>query len=137
VRFATKAEMSTAFLIQTAASLVAIGAMVALAAWAKIARPQAPLDEARARELIAEDYPDHAIETVWLSADGAGALAKCGPQALVLTRLGDGWAVRQMPWERAAAAPLQGGKVSLRLGDAAAPRAVLALSAWPPKELAA
>jgi HAMP domain-containing protein len=129
--------MSTAFLIQTGASLVAIGLMVVLAAWAKIARPQAPLTEARARELLAEDYPDHVMEAVWLSADGAGALAKAGAQALVLTRLGDGWSARQMPWARAAATPLHDGKVSLRLNDVAAPRAVLALDAWPPKELAA
>lgn len=129
--------MSTAFLIQTAASLVAIGAMVALAAWAKIARPQAPLTEARARELLAEDYPDDVIEAVWVSADGAGALAKSGGSALVLTRLGDGWATRQMSWAGAAGAPLSEGKLSLKLGDAAAPRAVLALPAWPPGEFAA
>lgn len=129
--------MGAGFLIQTAASLVAIAAMVALAAWAKIARPQAPLTEARARELLAEDYPDQAIEAVWVSVDGAGALAKAGGAALVLTRLGDGWAARQMPWARAAAAPVTDGRVSLRLNDVAAPRAALRLGAWPPKELAA
>jgi hypothetical protein len=129
--------MNNGFLIQTAASLAAIGLMVALAAWARIARPQPALDEARARALIAEDYPDRAIQAVWVSADGAGALARSGDQALVLTRLGDGWAARQLPWAKAAAAPLEGGKVSLRLGDVAAPRAVLELKAWPPKEMAA
>jgi hypothetical protein len=129
--------MNTGFLIQTAASLVAIGLMVALAAWAKIARPQPPLTEARARELLAEDYPDRAIQAVWVSADGAGALAKSGEAALVLTRLGDGWAARQLPWAKAVASPSADGKVSLGLGDVAAPRAVFRLAAWPPKELAA
>jgi hypothetical protein len=129
--------MSTAFLIQTGASLVAIGLMVALAAWAKIPRPQPALDEARARVLIAEDYPELSLERVWISADGAGAVAKSGAWALVLTRLGDGWAVRRLSWLRAAAAPVADGKVLLRLNDMAAPRAVLALGAWPPKELAA
>lgn len=129
--------MGTAFLIQTAASLVAISLMVALAAWAKIARPQPPLDETRARALFADDFPDRSLDAVWISTDGAGAIARSGAAALVLVRIGDGYAVRQVPWSRAATAAVGDGRLSLDLGDVAAPRAVLRLSDWPPEERAA
>ncbi|HEX3700620.1 MAG TPA: hypothetical protein VHV27_08100 [Phenylobacterium sp.] len=129
--------MSTAFLVQTAASVAAIALMVALAAWARIARPQPPLDEARARALIAEEFPDRAIEAVWVASDAAAAVAKSGSQALVLVRFGDGYVARQVAWTDAAAAVPRGGRITLDLADVAAPRAVIALAAWPPKDLAA
>ncbi|THD82694.1 MAG: hypothetical protein E7812_01045 [Phenylobacterium sp.] len=129
--------MNAAFLIQVAVSALAVAAMVALAAWAKIARPQAPLDEARARALFAEDFPERTIEAVWVATDGTGALARSGAEALVLSRLGDGYTTRQIPWAEAAAAALRDGRITLKIADVAAPRAVIALDAWPPKDLAA
>ena len=129
--------MNTAFLIQVAISALAVAAMVALAAWARIARPLAPLDEAQARALFAEDFPDRTVEAVWVATDGAGALAKSGAEALVLSRIGDGYATRHLPWTDAAAVGLRDGKLTLRLADVAAPKAVIALAAWPPKDLAA
>ena len=129
--------MSAAFLVQVAVSALAVAAMVALAAWAKIARPQAPLDEARARALFAEDFPDRTIEAVWVATDGAAALARSGDEALVLSRIGDGYTTRHLPWAEAAASAPRDGKLTLKLADVAAPRAVIALAAWPPKDLAA
>ena len=70
--------MSLQFLIQFAASGAAITLLVALAAWARIARPCAPLDESRAGELLAQEFPGRRIDALWLAADGAGALARSG-----------------------------------------------------------
>ena len=126
-----------AFLVQVAASGAAVAALVGLAAWARIARPLDPLDEARARELLAEEFPGRRIEAVWVGIDGAGALAKSGAAALVLVRLGDGYAARQIPWAQAVATGFRSGQITLDLGDVAAPRAVIAFASWPPKDLAA
>jgi len=123
-------------LIILGASFVAVAAMVAIAAWARIARPTAPLDEAAARALLAAEFPDHAVGAVWLAADGFGVVARAGEEALVLYRLGDSWVARSLAWDRAVAAPVRGGKVHLRLGDVAAPTARLAVSGvnpWPPE----
>jgi hypothetical protein len=40
---------------------------------------------------------------------------------------------RQIPWGQALAASLKDGRITIDLADVAAPRAVIALSAWPPK----
>ncbi len=125
--------MSLAFLIQLIASAVAVLAMVGVAAWARIARPQPPLDEARARALLAEEFPDRPIDRLWLGADGRGALARSGPSALALTRMGDGYLARQLPWTAALAARFEGGRLTLDLHDIGAPHAVIALEAWPPE----
>lgn len=129
--------MNKAFLIQFAASGAAVAALVGLAAWARIARPAHPLDEVRARALLAEEFPGKPVEKLWVAVDGAGALARSGAAALVLVRVGDGYAARQIPWAQALAAAFKDGRISLDLSDVAAPRAVIALDSWPPKDIAA
>lgn len=124
-------------LIQFALSAAAVGGLVALAAWAKIARPVGPLDEARARAMLAEEFPGRTLDAVWIASDGAGALAKSGGMALVICRFGDGFTARQIPWAQAIAASFRNGRLSVDLADVAAPRATLSLPAWPPKDLAA
>ncbi len=125
--------MSTAFLIQSLVSAVAVALMVALAAWARIARPAPPLDEASARALLAEEFPGRPVDGLWIAADGKAALARSGEAALVLCRLGDGSMARQLPWSEALKAPYAQGRLTLRLKDPGAPRAVIALPAWPPQ----
>ena len=129
--------LSQAYLVQVAASGAAVAALVGLAAWARIARPLNPLDEASVRFHLAEEFPGRNIERVWVAVDGAGALAKSGASALVLCRLGDGYVARQIPWGQALAAAFRNGQVTLDLGDVAAPRATISLCAWPPRDLAA
>ncbi|MBL8771327.1 MAG: hypothetical protein JNK30_08075 [Phenylobacterium sp.] len=125
--------MDAGFFVQLAASAAAVGVLVAIAAWAKIARPVAPLDEHRARAILAEEFPGRAVEAVWVASDGAGALAKSGGLALVVCRVGDGFAARQIPWPQAVSATFRNGRLSVDLGDIAAPRAVITLPSWPPK----
>lgn len=117
-------------------SAVAVAMMVAVAAWARIARPVAPLDEASARAMLADEFPDHAPDRLWIAADGCGVIARDGDRALVLFRLGDSWVARSLVWDDAIKAPVRGGKVRLRLRDPAAPVAALAVSGvnpWPPQ----
>ena len=127
--------MNEAFFVQLALSAVAVGVLVGLAAWARIAKPAGPLDEAKARALLAEEFPTRTIDAVWVASDGAGALARSGGLALVLCPVGDGFAARQIPWGQAIAATFRSGRLSIDLSDIAAPRAVIALPAWPPKNL--
>lgn len=129
--------MNHAYLVQVAASGAAVAALVGLAAWARIARPLNPLSEETARFHLAEEFPDRTVERVWVAVDGAGALAKSGASALVLCRLGDGYVARQIPWGQALATAFRNGRITLDLGDVAAPKAVISLAAWPPKDLAA
>jgi len=126
--------LNQAFFIQLAASGAAVAAMVGLAAWANIGRPVQPLDDARARRLLAEEFPGRTLEGLWVGVDGLGAVAKSGAMALVLCRLGDGYVARQIPWAQARAASFRDGRISIDLADVAAPKAVIALDAWPPKE---
>jgi hypothetical protein len=125
------------FLIQLAGSAVAVGLMIGLAAWATRGRGAPPLDEATARRWLADEFPGRAIEGLWIATDGQGALAKAGDRALILTRMGDGYAARQVEWAQALAARAEGGRVRIALADVTAPKAVLVLGAWPPTELAA
>lgn len=129
--------MGEAFFVQLAASGLAVAVLVGLAAWAKIAKPSGPLDEGKARALLAEEFPARTLDHLWVAADGKGALAKSGGLALVLCQVGDGFAARQIPWAQALAASFRDGRLCVDLADVAAPRAVLALPAWPPKDLAA
>jgi hypothetical protein len=131
------AQVNTAYLIQLAVSATAVGLMIGLAAWATRGRGAPPLDEAEARRWLADEFPGRKVEALWIAADGLGALAKSGDRALILTRVGDGYAARQIDWAKALAARSEGGLVRIALADVTAPRAVLALPAWPPKELAA
>ena len=125
--------MDEAFFTQLALSAAAVGALVGIAAWAKIAKPAGPLDEHKARLLLGEEFPGRTIDAVWVASDGAGALAKSGGLALVLCQVGDGFAARQIPWAQAVSATFRNGKLSVDLSDIAAPRAVIALPSWPPK----
>jgi hypothetical protein len=125
------------FLIQLAGSAVAVGLMIGLAAWATRGRGAPPLDDATARRWLADEFPGRAIEGLWIASDGLGALAKSGDRALVLARMGDGYAARQVNWAKALAAKAENGRVRIAFADVTAPRAVLALAAWPPKDLAA
>lgn len=129
--------MSPAYLIQFAVSALAVGMMVGVAAWATRGRGAPQLDEPTARRWLGDEFPGRRIEAVWLATDGGGAVAKSADRALVLSRMGDSYAAREIPWLRATAAGSSGGRVTIPLGDVAAPKAVLALAAWPPKELTA
>jgi hypothetical protein len=133
--------LNQAFLVQLAASGAAVAVMVGLAAWANIARSAPPLDEVRARRLLAEEFPGRTLDGLWIAVDGLGAVARSGVMALVLCRLGDGYVARQIPWAQALAASFKDGRIVIDLADVAAPKAAIALDAWPPngsqKELAA
>lgn len=123
-------------LIQLIGSAVAVAAMVGLAAWARIPRPTEPLDEHTACDLIHTDYPGYPIDAVWIAADGLGAIARSGENALVLAQLGDSWVTRDMPWTAAITSPIRGGRIRLRTPDPAAPKLSLAVSGvtpWPPQ----
>ena len=128
--------MNHALYIQLAASGAAVAILVAVAAWANIARSAPPLDETAAQRLLALEFPGREPERIWVAVDGLGALAKCGAMALVLCRLGDGYVARHIPWAQALAASFHGGRLTIDLSDVAAPSAVIALPAWPPKALA-
>ena len=111
--------------------------MIGLAAWATRGRGAPLLDEATARRWLADEFPGRAIEALWLATDGLGAVAKSADDALVLSRMGDGYMARAVPWARAVSAGVKDGRVRIALGDPAAPKAALALAAWPPKGMAA
>ena len=126
--------MDKALLIQLLGSAVAITALVGLAAWAGIARPTPPLDAPTLAALLADEFPDHHPTAVWISADGAGALARAGDSVLVLWRRGDGYVAREITWPAVAAATSHGGRLKLPVGDAA-PVFAVADDLWPPREL--
>jgi hypothetical protein len=128
--------LGAAFLIQLAVSAGAVAVMVGLSAWAKIARPAGPLDDARARALLAEEFPERTLDGLWIAVDGAGAVAKSGAAALVLCGLGDGYVARQIPWAQALSASFRDGRLTIDLADVSAPRVVISLPGWPPRELA-
>ena len=124
--------MSQAFFVQFAASAGAIALLVGLAAWAKIAKPMTPLTDAKALDLLAQEFPGRPIERIWVAVDGRGALAKSGAAALVICEVGDGYVARHIPWTQAVASSFRDGVVRLDLSDVAAPLARLALQNWPP-----
>ncbi|MDO8900482.1 MAG: hypothetical protein Q7V15_03925 [Phenylobacterium sp.] len=129
--------MDQAFLIQFTGSMAAVAVLVGLAAWARIGRPAPGLDEARARDLLGEDFPEQRIDQLWIAREGKGALARSGACALVLVQVGDGYAARRLSWCQATSAMFKNGLLDIRLGEVAAPRAVLAFDNWPPADLAA
>ena len=124
--------MDKSFAIQFAGSFAAVAVLVVLAAWAKIAKPMSPLSEARARALFADEFPGKALDGLWVTNDGRGALARSGASALVLCEVGDGYAARHIPWAQAVAASFRDGVLKLDLADVSAPRARLAFDSWPP-----
>jgi hypothetical protein len=129
--------LNAADLIQLAISAIAVALMVGLAAWMTRGRGAPPLDEAEARRWLADEFPDRTVDGLWLATDGKGAVARSGDQALILSRMGDGYAARRLAWAKAVAAGLKDGRMRLALSDPGAPRAVLAMAVWPPKEIAA
>lgn len=129
--------MDDGFFVQLALSAAAVGVLVGIAAWARIARPAGPLDEQKARSLFEFEFPGRKLDAVWVASDGAGALARSGGLALVICQVGDGFAARQIPWAQAISASFRDGKLRVDLADVAAPRAILSLPSWPPEDLAA
>lgn len=121
------------FLSQLVVSGVAVLVIVALAAAARLSRPTPPLDEATARALLADDYPDAQIDRIWLAGDGAAALARSGARPLYLFRLGDAWVARDLAWTEAVAAPVRGGRLHLRLSGVSPRLARPALAGWTPE----
>lgn len=126
--------MNVAALIQLAVSAVAVASMVGLAALATRGRGAPLLDNATARRWFADEFPDLVVDGLWIAADGKGALARSGPFALVLSRMGDGYVARRITWSAALQAPVKNGRLNLPLGDFAAPRAPLTISPWPPTD---
>ena len=110
-----------AFVIQFLGSLVAVAALVGLVAWARIAHDAPLLDEARARALFAEEWPDLTVGEVWVAPDGQAALGHAGSLALVAWRAGDGYRWRQAPFHRLSACRARDGKIMLKLDDVATP----------------
>jgi hypothetical protein len=127
--------LDKAQLIQVVGSALAISVLVALAAWAAIARPTPALDTAAARSLLAQEFPDDSIDALWVAADGAGVVARSGQRVMVLWRKGDGYVARETTWAQAQAATIVDDRLRLNLDDGA-PRLAVKDRAWPPPELA-
>ena len=127
--------VTTAFLLQTGASMAAIALLVAFAAWANIARPTPDLDEASIADLLAFEFPGAAIDGVWIAADRRGAIVRSTDSALLIYLAGDGYVTRSAPWSEVVKAAPKDGLLTLRLPDVGAPRARFAVgdqAIWPP-----
>jgi len=126
----------TPFWTQFAISLTAIGLMIGLAAWAKIARPLTPLSTDQARALIGLDFPTRPLGPVWIEDQGQGAIIRSGDLALILFRFGDSYVSRAVSWDRLNTLSPSGGQVLVPLDEFEAPKAHFAVSgAWPPSVL--
>lgn len=124
-------------LFQFAGAGALVLCLVFLAAWAKVAKPLPPLDDARARRLLAAEFPGRTLDKVWVAVDGRGALARSGASALVLCEVGDGYVARHIPWAQAVQASFRDGVLKLDLSDVSAANARLSLLSWPPQDAAA
>ena len=127
--------MDLNFLIKTAASALAIALLVALAAWARIARLTPSLDEAAVRDILAFEFPGVQAASIWISEDGHGAIVRVSDEAFIVYRIGDSYVARSAPWALLAKAEPKNGAIDLRLADADAPRARFKLgegAVWPP-----
>jgi hypothetical protein len=124
--------LSQTFVVQVALSAAALALLLALAFWAKLAKPMPPLGDERARDLLQEAFPSRVLERIWVSVDGRGAVAKSGAAALVLYETNEGYVTRHIPWAQAVAASFRDGVVRLDLSDVSAPEVRLALQGWPP-----
>ncbi len=129
----TAAISVTAILTGLIPSGIAVLVLVGLAALARLARPTPPLDAAAARTLLGDDFPEAQIDRIWLADDGSSALARSGARALYLFRLGDAWVARDLAWTDAAAAPVRGGRLHLRLPGVSPRLARPVLAGWPPE----
>ena len=127
----TAAISVTAILTGLIPSGIAVLVLVGLAALARLARPTPPLDEAAARTLLGDDFPEAQIDRIWLAGDGSSALARSGARALYLVRLGDAWVARDLAWTEAADAPVRGGRLQLRLAGVSPRLARPVLAGWP------
>ena len=126
----------TPFWTQFAISLTAIGLMIGLAAWAKIARPLMPLSPEHARQLIQLDFPSQTLGSVWIDDNGKGAIIRSDDLALILFRFGDSFVSRAVRWEQLTRLSPIDGRVLVPLEEFEAPRAQFAVSgAWPPSVL--
>jgi predicted lipoprotein len=124
------------FIVLFIASVIAVAALVALSAWARIERPRAPLTRASALALFDEEFPDQPVEALWIADDGEGAVARSGMGALVAFRIGDGYVARAAPWRAVEQATLRDQMAVVKFGDIAAPKATFRLpesAAWPPR----
>lgn len=119
-------------LIQLLGSAVAVSLLVAIAAWARIARATPPLDAQGARDLLAVEFPDERIDALWIADDGAGVVARSEDQALILWRKGDGYVARQTAWADVLGAAVVDGRLKLKTADGT-PRLVVT-GAWPPAQ---
>lgn len=122
------APLDQAYLIQFAVSAAAIVVLALAAVWARIPRKVAPLDEPAARALIGEELPDLRVDRVWVDADGRAAVARAGGEGIVLFRVGDGFAVRTMPWAEVSGAKLSMGRAVFRFADPGCPAAAFRLA---------
>lgn len=120
--------MDQAYLIQFAVSATAIVILALVAWWARIPRKVEPLTEASARALIAEELPDLRLDRVWVDAAGETALARAGEEGVVLFRVGDSYAVREMPWADVSRCRLAKGAAVFRFNDPGCPSAAFKLA---------
>ena len=120
--------MDQAYLIQFAVSATAIVILALVARWARIPRKVEPLTEASARALIAEELPGVRIDRVWVDAAGETAVAKAGGEGVVLFRVGDSYAVREMPWADVARCRPAKGAAVFRFNDPGCPSAAFRLA---------
>ena len=124
--------MDKALLIQLLGSAVAVSLLVAVAAWARIARPTPPLGPGEAQALLAVEFPDDPVDALWIAADGAGLVARSGERALVAWRKGDGYVARDLPWTAALAARPANGRLAFKTADGAPRLALKDGEPWPP-----
>ena len=107
--------------------------LVALAAWAGIARPISRLDQTSAFELFSAEFPGRPVSAVWVADDGRSATADAGNTALLLVQIGDGYVAREVPWAKLERARrTEDGSALVFLDDAGAPRLKLGAGGWPP-----
>nr|QQZ48629.1 hypothetical protein JKL49_13905 [Phenylobacterium glaciei] len=85
--------MDKQFAIQFAGSFAAVALLVALAAWAKIAKPMSPLSDARARALFADEFPGKVLDGLWVANDGRGRSPALAPRPWCCAR----WATAMPP----------------------------------------
>ena len=120
--------MDQAYLIQFAVSAAAIVILALVAWWARIPRKVEPLTEASARALIAEELPDLRIDRVWVDTAGETAVARAGGEGVVLFRVGDSYAVREMSWAEVAHCRPAKGAAVFRFNDPGCPSAAFRLA---------
>ena len=127
--------MDRALLIQLLSSVVAVGLLVGVAAWARIARSTPPLDAHEAQTLLAVEFPDDPVDALWIAADGAGLAARSGERVLVVWRRGDDYVARDLPWAAALTARPVNGLLTLKAADGVARLALRDGESWPPPQL--